>query len=406
MDHETYLDILGQGVGAWNRWRKAYPGIRPDLSGADLAGVDLVGARMHNVRLIGADLYRANLEAINFNAARLTEANLAEANLAGVNLEDANLGQAFLASADLRGANLTGTRLHSADLRGADLRRANLSFAELRGTHLDGADLRYCPLIRSDLREVSLVQTDLSRSVLVQARLSNARLGATTFQDTNLRGAQGLESCQHLGPSWLDHHTLRRSGGLPPTFMRGCGWPDWLMALNPLLDPEATPATVNQSGSQMVQQRLSMPPLQVGCFLSYSPRDQAFARRLHDALQAQGIRCWLTSHTQRLETRQAARLALSLDTQAYWVLLLSQATLSYAQIQDEVEEAFAQEVRENRTVLVALQLDDAVMENPADWLVDIWRTRRILDFRCDFDVLPYRSALEQLLWLMLKGAGR
>lgn len=32
------------------------------------------------------------------------------------------------------------------------------------------------------------------------------------------------------------------------------------------------------------------------CFISYSHPDKAFARRLHDALQGRGIRCWLDEH--------------------------------------------------------------------------------------------------------------
>lgn len=32
------------------------------------------------------------------------------------------------------------------------------------------------------------------------------------------------------------------------------------------------------------------------CFISYSHADKAFARRLHDQLQARGIRCWLDEH--------------------------------------------------------------------------------------------------------------
>ena len=32
------------------------------------------------------------------------------------------------------------------------------------------------------------------------------------------------------------------------------------------------------------------------CFISYSHDDQGFARRLHDALQGRGIRCWLDEH--------------------------------------------------------------------------------------------------------------
>jgi hypothetical protein len=32
------------------------------------------------------------------------------------------------------------------------------------------------------------------------------------------------------------------------------------------------------------------------CFISYSHADKAFARRLYDALQGRGIRCWLDEH--------------------------------------------------------------------------------------------------------------
>jgi hypothetical protein len=32
------------------------------------------------------------------------------------------------------------------------------------------------------------------------------------------------------------------------------------------------------------------------CFISYSHADKSFATRLHDALQGQGIRCWLDEH--------------------------------------------------------------------------------------------------------------
>ena len=32
------------------------------------------------------------------------------------------------------------------------------------------------------------------------------------------------------------------------------------------------------------------------CFISYSHADASFARRLHDALQGRGIRCWLDEH--------------------------------------------------------------------------------------------------------------
>src|SRR6185295_5538661 len=54
----------------------------------------------------------------------------------------------------------------------------------------------------------------------------------------------------------------------------GCGLPEALIAYLPAL--------------------LNVGPIQFySCFISYSHADKAFARRLHDKLQGQGIRCWL-----------------------------------------------------------------------------------------------------------------
>ena len=41
---EEHLDVLRQGVEAWNAWQRRNRDIQPALSRADLAGADLAGA--------------------------------------------------------------------------------------------------------------------------------------------------------------------------------------------------------------------------------------------------------------------------------------------------------------------------------------------------------------------------
>jgi hypothetical protein len=54
-------------------------------------------------------------------------------------------------------------------------------------------------------------------------------VGSTIFGNTNLTGAQGLDTCRHSGPSVIDFQTLAISGPLPLVFLRGCGLPDSLI---------------------------------------------------------------------------------------------------------------------------------------------------------------------------------
>jgi uncharacterized protein YjbI with pentapeptide repeats len=47
MANPEHLQILKQGVEAWNAWREQNRDIKPDLTEADLTGADLTGADLH-----------------------------------------------------------------------------------------------------------------------------------------------------------------------------------------------------------------------------------------------------------------------------------------------------------------------------------------------------------------------
>src|SRR5215203_2842039 len=61
MADQSHLNILQQGVGAWNRWRARNLSVEPDLSGANLSGTNLSEVDFTNANLSGANLYGANL---------------------------------------------------------------------------------------------------------------------------------------------------------------------------------------------------------------------------------------------------------------------------------------------------------------------------------------------------------
>ena len=128
MANPDHLNMLRQGVDAWNAWREREPSITPDLSGADLSGTDLSGWY-----LSGATLFRANLSEAKLRGARLNEADLSEAKLGG-----AHLSGAHLTGADLRRANLTDTKLRRADLMWASLAGADITDADLTGCRIHG----------------------------------------------------------------------------------------------------------------------------------------------------------------------------------------------------------------------------------------------------------------------------
>jgi hypothetical protein len=136
MANEQHLELLNQGVDAWNKWREEHADTQTDLSGADL----------HRANLVGADLHEANLIGTNLSGAILPKAHLIAANLSGANLSRANLSRAHLIMANLSGADLSSTDLSMANLSGANLSGATLRSASLVKTDFSGANLTDCSI--------------------------------------------------------------------------------------------------------------------------------------------------------------------------------------------------------------------------------------------------------------------
>ena len=254
MANPEHVEILKQGVEVWNRWREENPDINPDFIDTDLSGANLNGANLASAVLTEANLTRADLRRAN-----LTSAVLTEANLSSVNFTDADLSGASLDATNLSVANLS-----AAKLSGAKFTQAELTGAELIGADLTGADLTQANLIRVSLYKANLVGTNFDRSTMAY----------TTLTDLDFRSTIGLQSVEHICPSSIGIDTIYKSKGqIPEVFLRGCGVPESFISY---------------------MKSLTINPIDFySCFISYSHQDKPFARRLHDQLQARGIRCWL-----------------------------------------------------------------------------------------------------------------
>jgi uncharacterized protein YjbI with pentapeptide repeats len=187
---ETELEILHNGVDAWNEWRTANPSIRPSLADADLSGRDLSRANLSETDLTGADLDAVNLSRANLKMCDLIGADLAGADLAGADLYKADMREVFGVDANLEGAYLVECRLAEADLRGANLRSSDLTQADLSGANLVGADLSDADLSGTDIRGA-----DISQANVAGTRVYGLQYGSFMTMSGHYFAVRGLESC-------------------------------------------------------------------------------------------------------------------------------------------------------------------------------------------------------------------
>jgi hypothetical protein len=78
-------------------------------------------------------------------------------------------------------------------------------------------------------------------------------------------------------------------------------------------------------------------------------------------------------------------------------VVLSEHSIHSAWVEKEVEMAFEEEGKRQKTVLFPVRLDAAVMETDQAWAADIRRTRHIGDFENWKDHDAYQQAFERLL---------
>jgi hypothetical protein len=350
MSEKKHLDILSQGVDAWNDWREREFYVRPNLREANLSNVELRGAYLG-----GADLSSVDLSFSNLSGAQLENADLTGAKFSGADLSRSNLVHAALYLTDLVGANLSG-----ADMQACDLRDADLADATLRGTELSGVIFNGCNLSKADL--------------------TNAKLNGTTFGDNDLREVVGLETVTHLGPSIIGLHTLYRSEGkIPENFLRGCGVPESLIVQIPAL-------------VAVVQ------PIQFySCFISYSSKDEDLAQRLHADLQSRGVRCWFAPEALGIGDRFRERVDEAIRLYDKLLVVLSRHSIYSQWVEVEVKTALEREMALGSQVLFPIRIDAGAMEGNESWLKLLRSTRQIGDFTGWRDYERYQRAFSRLL---------
>lgn len=388
MANEEQVQILKRGVGAWNKWRSKHYDITPNLRAANLCDADLKGANLK-----GADLRGANLNGVNLTPFSTHSGTLDSANLRGADLSNADFRNAKLRGADFQGAILKGADLFETDLSNADLSLANLS-----GAQLHYAELNRTNLSGSNLRRASLQYASLRSTNVMGANINLAITSETAFIDIDFRQAKGLEGVLHRGPSVISISTLYRSEGqIPEVFLRGCGLRDWEIENTKLYRTELSRNQIVDLTYRVIDLR-SDPHIQFNsCFISYSSKDEEFARRLYLDLQENGVRCWFAPEDMKIGARIRNSLDDSIRLHDKLLLILSETSVASQWIEQEVETALEKEREQGYDVLFPVMLDNTVLSMRSGWPALIKKTRHIGDF-CHWDNPDkYRKVFNRLL---------
>lgn len=299
-----HVEVVKKGAKAIQKWRKLNPNVRLDLEEADLGYNNLIGADLRNCCLAGADLTRTDLEDTDLSGVDLTKANLECVDLSGANVRSAKLVQ----------ANLIEAYLIDTDFMNADMSGANLSQSILRNTIF------------------SYTKVD-------QTKFNHAEFASAAFSSMDLSSTIGLESVTFHGPCDIGLDTIIQSRGqIPPSFLEGCGIP-----------------------RDMIDSALAIghgiEPIQFySCFISYSHKDEEFAKRLHDQLRAANLRVWYAPEDMKGGEELHKQIEKALRVHDKLLLILSEESMNSKWVEVELSRTLKQERKEKRRKLFPIRL--------------------------------------------------
>lgn len=255
----------------------------------------------------------------------------------------ANESTPDLRHADLSGANLAGTNLSSANLIRADLSDADLSGANLRDANLTEADLS-----GANLSGAKLTRTVLSGAKLEGANLTAARFDFTILTDVDLSATRGLTSVWHRNPSSVGIDTIYKSKGrIPESFLRGAGIPESLInQIHSLVNAE--------DGIQFYS-----------CFISYSSKDEEFAKRLHGKMRDAHLRVWFAPEDIQAGKKLHEQIETAIRVYDKLLIVLSEASLQSEWVITELRKARNGERQSGKRKLFPVRLTD--MKTLLDW---------------------------------------
>lgn len=308
----------------------------------------------------------------------------------------------------LPGIDLSHSRLHvifsDVDLTGASFYNADLSFTHFEANLLDAnftyADLGWTDFGRSNLTNAtfdgaSLHNTQFKSSNLDNCDFKDAGLYQTIFIDVSLVSLCASKWVNHVGPSYFDHRTVVRSMRAPnlKEVLKNMGTP--AVFVEYLVD-----CAKSLSGA-------ALSSLLQSTFISFSKPDEAFAKRLNDALHSNGVRTFFFPEHAVPGRKLFIVMHEGVNEFDRVIVICSEASLNSSKgVRNEIKQTLARESRdEGASYLIPIRLDDYIFNWSPDemYLATEIRDRVITDFS-NLDTVPgkFEVSLQKLITALKK----
>ena len=325
MANPEHVRLVKQGSEAVNKWIRANPKKKLNLS----------NARLDNIELTDVDLIGANLTGAYFDGAILAAVDLSDAHLRG-----ATFGQSSLFSVNMQRANMRNVDWLTCSIFDANYSHSNLSGAWFSIVFLSDASFHGAKLAATKIELSHTTDTNFSGT-----NLSKVRMAYNSISNCNLSGSIGLERTIHEGPSSIGIDTLI-------TTFRSAG---------DRFTPDVAKFVTNSGVPKEVLRSLEETLKTVknyNCFVCYGQPDAEFAEKVVKDLRSTGVTCWLYALDSTPGKRTWEEIGQKRRETEKMIALCSAESL----LRDGVKKELEDTIDEDPDKLIPISLDNLWLE--------------------------------------------
>jgi hypothetical protein len=365
---EVALNLLRSGplgLSAWSRmWTPYVESRKPlngrtlyNLDGANLSGICLADVDLSFVDLSGADMGSSVIKRSDFfgsdlSGVRFDKVVALQTDFRAVKAKDLSGAKAVFTKCDLTSGTFTRSSMPNSILIGCELTEVNFSAADLR---------------KAAIHHSVLIGTDFADACLDEVSLWNAH-----FVDVDITPFTSVHAT-HAGPSPVDWRSVLKSVKSPGLleFLVSTGMPEVFASS---LIAAARSITDGQKRKFLRT-----------TFISFGAPDEAFARRLYDALTRNGVVTFFFPESAQPGLKLSSLMSTGINEYDRTILICSQASLVRPGVRNEIQLAVDREAREGGSSrIIPVTIDDFVF---TEWWPErpensrAIRDRVIADFR-------------------------
>ncbi|MGK0374611.1 MAG: hypothetical protein ACJA2E_001083 [Arenicella sp.] len=307
-----------------------------DLGEYNFEGVLIKNITFYDQRFINTCFENVTFERCHFRKCTFQNVSFYKANIS-------NTGDLMVwDSVDIRSCDFSEVKMGGFHMRQSFIYHSNFNNADLSHVNFGHPSFIECDFSESKLSITDFTYSSLYSCNFLNADMEKCLFGNTSLFDSNITKAKNVDSSNghqgmiHWRESLISMDTLTDTE-TPAHFLKGIGMSDTVI--------DYLPSLANRSPIKMDS-----------CFISYSHKDEGFAKKIYERLRKEGVSVWYAPADMQGGKKIPNQIDSAIHIHDRLLLILSDKSIASSWVKEEIYLALKKEKELTTNVLFPISI--------------------------------------------------